>query len=116
MGTISYRTKTAASEVQFFRNLDLSAADFDGTDKASMAAGMLDPTGYNRWAEGFYFCPEVNGDVEVLSWVDYIQNGKVIDDSYKQIIPSCAAGIFHPTRVVKVYYLATTSSSMAIGV
>jgi len=116
MGTISYRQKTAASEVQFFRNLDLSAADFDGTDKASMVAGMLDPNGYNRFGDGFYFMPETSGDVEVLSYVDWVENGKVVSDALKQILPSCAAGIFHPTRVVKVYYLATASSSMAIGV
>ena len=61
MGTISKGQKTVASEVQFFRYLDISLADFDGTDKASMAAGMLDPDGYNHWGEGFYVMPGASG-------------------------------------------------------
>lgn len=116
MGTISKGQKTVASEVQFFRYLDLSIADFDGTDTASMAAGMLDPDGYNRWAQGFYVMPGANGDLEVLSYIDWMESDKVVNDALKQILPACAAGIFHPVRVVKVYFAGSAAAEVAIGI
>jgi len=115
MGTISKGQKTVASEVQFFRYLDISLADFDGTDKASMAAGMLDPDGYNHWGEGFYVMPGASGDLEVLSYTDWVRNEKVVNDALRQILPACAAGIFHPVRVVKVYAAGSAATEVAIG-
>lgn len=116
MGTVAYRQKTAASEIQFFRLVDVSSSDFDGTDTASMSSTLLDPYGYNNWAEGFYILPEAGGDVVALSYVDWYKNGKVIDDSLAQVIPSLAAGIMHPIRVVKIYAAGTISNNILIGV
>ena len=110
---ISYGQKTAASEIQIFRTIDISAADFDGTDTASMTT-ELNAEGYNRWAFGFYVCPETAGDLVALSYDDYIKSGKVINDALAQTIPSLAAGIFHPIRVVKVYSTSFTDT-IAIG-
>lgn len=115
MGTISYRQKTAASEVQFFRYIDVSSSDFDGTDKSSMTT-ELDPYGYNQWGDGFYFMPETAGDVKALSYVDWVRNNKVVSDSYAQVLPSCAAGIMHPIRVVKIYATGTLTDAVTIGV
>lgn len=115
MATISYRRKTAASEIQFFRNIDVSSADFDGTDTASMTT-ELDPWGYNQWGDGFYFSPETAGDVRALSYVDWVRNDKVINDALAQVIPSCAAGIVHPIRVVKIYATGTLTNNILVAV
>ena len=81
-----------------------------------MSSTLLDPYGYNQWAQGFYFLPEAAGDVKALSYVDWVRNGKVVDDSLAQIIPSVAAGIMHPIRVVKIYSAGTIADNILIGI
>jgi hypothetical protein len=116
MGTISYRRKTAASEIQFFRNPDIATADFDGTDTSSLTAAQLSPEGYNYFAEGFYLWVGTSGDVKVITYEDWAKNGKVINDSYAQILPGLAAGIWHPVRVVKILQSGTTVTDIRVGV
>lgn len=115
MSVIGFRGKAASSEVQFFRSYDLvTNGDFDGT--AVTDPTLLGPDGRNWFGEGFYFQPSQTGDVVALSYQDYISNNKVIDDSLAQTLYSCAAGMFHATRIVKIYDAGTVSATVTIGV
>lgn len=114
MAVLSLRGKSLSSEIQFFRNYDLTGGDFEGPTLTDST--LLAPDGKNWFADGFYFQPDTIGDVVALSYQDYILNNKVIDDALAQILPSCASGIFHPTRVVKIYQLGTVSTNITIGV
>lgn len=115
MSTISFRQKTAASEIQYFRDADIATADFDGTDKSSLTAAQLSPEGYNYFAKGFYLWVGGSGDVNVITYEDYIKNGSVIDDSYAQVLPAVASGIWHAVRVVKILQASTTATDIRVG-
>lgn len=112
---ITYGSKTAASEIHFFRNADIATADFDGTDTASLTAAQLTPDGYNRFADGFYIWVGGAGDVECITYYDYQKNNNTVDDSYAQILPSVAAGIWHAVRVVKILQANTTATDIIVG-
>lgn len=115
MSVISFRGKSASTEVQFFRNYDIATnGDIDGT--AITDPSLLGPDGRNWFGQGFYFQPSQTGDVVALSYQDWVTNNKVVDDSLAQVLPSCASGVMHPTRVVKIYQTGTISSTLALGV
>lgn len=114
MSVIGFRGKAASTEVQFFRSYDLTTGDIDGT--AITDTALLGPDGRNWFGDGFYFQPSQTGNVVALSYQDYISNNKVIDDSKAQTLYSCAAGMFHATRVVKIYALGTISTTITMGV
>lgn len=117
MPVISYRGKSPASEVQFFRAYAMASGDIDGTTISStINPTLLAPDGKNWFGEGFYFQPDSTGDVTALSYRDWVLNNKVVDDSLAQVLPGCAGGMFHPTRVVKVYQVGTASINIALGV
>ena len=117
MSVIGFRGKAASSEVQFFREYDLTGGDIDGTTiSSSVNPSLLAPDGKNWFGQGFYFQPGTTGDVVALSYQDWELNGRVVDDSLAQTLPGCAGGIFHPTRVVKIYQTGTDSVNIALGV
>jgi hypothetical protein len=117
MAVIGFRGKAASSEVQFFRYYDMTAGDIDGTTiSTSVNPTLLSPDDKNWFGEGFYFQPGSTGNVEALSYQDWELNGRVVDDSLRQVLPGCAGGIFHPTRVVKIYQAGTDTTDIALGV
>jgi hypothetical protein len=117
MAVIGFRGKAASSEIQFFRTYDMTGGDIDGTTISSaINSTLLAPDGKNWFGQGFYFQPDTYGDVVALSYQDWELNGRVVDDTKAQTLPECAAGIFHPTRVVKIYQTGTDSTNIALGV
>lgn len=117
-GTVGYRGRTAASEIQFARAYDLGiSGDLDGT-AIPLGDPLRGPEDENFLAEGFYFQPGTTGDVEVLTYQDWHRQkgAKVIDDSLSQILPACAAGIWHAVRVIKIYAAGTVSTNIAVGI
>ena len=107
------------TEPTFYRDIDVTGADFDGTDTANIADSLKtkeqNNSKFNPWKKngGFLVKPSVDGNIDVLSWEDYERAGKVIDDTLKQTILG-TTGYWAEERVVKVY---TTSAvkTMQIG-
>lgn len=103
----------------FVRALDVTAADFDGTDTANVADSMkTDETNgskFNPWKKngGFTFASSADGVIDVLSWEDYKQNNKVVDDTKKQSV-QVSQGDWHKIRVVKIY-TSSAIKTMTIG-
>lgn len=103
------------SEPTFFRELDVSAADFDGTDTANISNTLKvkDPNNsyFNPWKKngGFLVKADTTGTMDVISWEDYQMNGKVIDDTMVQTI-QVTAGFWTEERVVKVFNSSTVQS------
>lgn len=107
------------TQPNFLRSIDVTSADFDGTDTANVAdANKTQETNgskFNPWKKngGFLIKPTADGLVDVLMWGDYVRNAKVVDDTLKQSIQG-TGGAWNEERVVKVY---TTSvvKTMDIG-
>lgn len=107
------------TEPTFFRSIDVTSADFDGTDTANIADSLktkeLNNSKFNPWKKngGFLVKPTGDGTVDVLTWEDYERQGKTIDDTLKQSLQG-TGGKWAEERVVKVY---TTSAvkTMDIG-
>lgn len=117
MAVIGFRGKAASSEVQFFRTYDMTGGDIDATTiSTAVNPTLLAPDNKNWFGQGFYFQPESTGDVVALSYQDWELNGRVVNDSLAQTLPGCAGGIFHPTRVVKIYQVGTDSTRIALGI
>jgi len=103
----------------FFRDIDVTAASFDGTDTANVDDDLktqeTNGSKFNPWKKngGFLIKPTASGLIDVLSWEDYKRNGKVVDDTLMQTIQG-TGGAWNEERVVKVY---TTSviKTMQIG-
>ena len=117
MAVIGFRGKAASSEIQFARAYSMTTGDIDGTTISSIVnPTLLSPDGKNWFGQGFYFQPGSTGDVEVLTYQDWELNNRVVDDTLSQVLPGCAGGIFHPTRVVKIYAAGTDTTAIALGV
>ena len=107
------------TEPTFFRSLDVTSADFDGTDTANVPVAMKtqeqNNSHFNPWKKngGFVLKPDLDGVIDVLSWEDYERNGKVVDDTLKQSILGLG-GAWNEERVVKVY-TSSAIKTMEIG-
>jgi hypothetical protein len=107
------------AQPNFVRSIDVTSADFDGTDTANVADALKtseqNGSKFNPWKKngGFLVLPSGDGIVDVLTWGDYKKNGKVVNDSLMQSIP-VLGGAWQETRVVKVYD-SSTVSTMNIG-
>ncbi len=103
----------------FFRSLDVTAGDFDGTDTANIADSLKtkeqNGSKFNPWKRpgGFLVQPTGDGAVDVLSWEDYQRAGYTIDDTLKQTIQG-TGGKWSEQRVVKVYQTSAVKT-MDIG-
>jgi len=108
MGTEYNGGTQVISQPNFFRELDVSGADFDGTATAAIADSLktqeANNSKFNPWKKngGFVVKPATTGTIDVLSWEDYRRNGKVIDDALMQTIPG-VGGTYNEERVIKVY-------------
>lgn len=108
------------SEPNFVRSIDVTAADFDGTDTANVADALKtkeqNGSRFNAWKQngGFLYMPTTDGVIDVLTWEDYRRNGKVVDDTLKQSVTSIGGG-WQKTRVVKIYSTSTVKT-MNIGI
>lgn len=117
MAVLGFRGKSASVEIQFARAYDMTLGDIDGTTiSTTVNPTLLSPDNKNWFGHGFYFQPGTTGNVEVLTYQDWELNNRVVDDSLSQILPGCAGGIFHPTRVVKIYQAGTDAVDIALGV
>jgi len=96
------------AQPNFVRSIDVTSADFDGTDTDNVADALktqeANGSMFNPWKKngGFIYKPSADGDVDVLTWEDYKRNGKVVDDTLMQTIYSTGT-VWEETRVVKVY-------------
>lgn len=120
MGEVLYNGGVQAIlQPTFVRSIDVTAADFDGTDTANVAASLktqeTNNSAFNPWKKngGFVINPTADGTVTVLMWEDYKRNAKVVDDSLAQAI-QVTGGSWNEARVVKVYQ-ASGVKTMNIG-
>lgn len=108
MGTEYNGGVQVISQPTFVRVIDVSGADFDGTDTANVDDDLktqeTNGSKFNPWKKngGFLFKPATSGDIDVLTWEDYKRNGKTVDDTLMQTIPGIG-GTYNEERVVKIY-------------
>lgn len=120
MATVNYNGGVQLiTEPTFFRSIDVTGGDFDGTDTPNVAVALktqeANNSHFNPWKKngGFIVKPTATGLISVLSWEDYERNGKVVDDSLAQNIQG-TGGAWNEERVVKVYS-ASPVKTMDIG-
>lgn len=103
------------AQPNFVRSIDVTSADFDGTDTANVATALktqeTNGSAFNPWKKngGFIYKPESDGDVDVLTWEDYRRNGKVVDDTLMQTIYSTGT-VWEETRICKIYTTSTVKT------
>lgn len=96
------------SQPNFVRAIDVTSADFDGTDTDNISLSLKtleqNNSRFNPWKKngGFLVKPSADGIVDVLTWEDYERGGKVVNDTLKQSV-LMTGGVWEPSRVVKVY-------------
>ena len=104
----------------FFRSIDVTGGDFDGTDTANINDTLKtkeeNGSRFNPWRKpgGFLVKPTADGLVDVLTWEDYERMGKTIDDTLKQSIQG-TGGKWAEERVIKVYDTSAVAT-MDIGI
>jgi len=58
---------------------------------------------------GMYICPDVEGDIKVLTLGAYEQNDGVIDDDHAITLYGRPGGVWDSTPVIKIYETGTTA-------
>jgi len=110
------------AQPNFARSIDVTSADFDGTDltsviamevvmSATMRTQETNGSKFNPWKKngGFIYKPSADGEIDVLTWEDYERNGKVVDDTLMQTIYSTGT-VWEELRVVKIYDSSTVKT------
>ncbi len=120
MGNVIYNGGVQLiTQPTFFRSIDVTAADFDGTDTANIADSLKtseqNGSKFNPWKKpgGFLVKPTGDGLIDVLTWEDYERNGKVVDDALAQSLQG-TGGKWAEERVIKVY-TSSAVKTMDIG-